>query len=127
MKAAEGDGAISGFLVINPDSGRTNPWQEIAFEFFGKSDGNDFQTQIIIPGPEESDIGSLPRSQNMVQHTSDTSIFDDFHTVRMEWAPNKLSFYLDGSLLREETDASKYAQFFDPSKVQSANIRATLW
>lgn len=127
MKAAKGSGAISGFLVINPDAGETRPWQEIAFEFFGKSDGNEFQTQIIVPGPEESDIGSLPRSQNMVQHTSDTSIFDNFHTVRMEWTPTKLSFYYEGSLIREETDSSKYEQFFDPSKTEGANIRATLW
>lgn len=127
MKAAEGNGAISGFLVINPDAGATRPWQEIAFEFFGKSSGNSFQTQIIVPGPEEDDIGSLPRSQHMVQHTSDSSIFNNFHTVRMEWRPKKLSFYFDGSLIREETDSSTYEQFFNPSKTQNANIRATLW
>jgi endo-1,3-1,4-beta-glycanase ExoK len=128
MKAAKGSGAISGFLVINPDAGNTRPWQEIAFEFFGKSSGGkDYQTQIIVPGPQEHDIGSLPRSQNMVAETSDTSFFDNFHTVRMEWTPSRLSFFYDGKKIREETDTTKYSQFFDPSKTESANIRATLW
>jgi hypothetical protein len=45
----------------------------------------------------------------------------------MEWTPTKLSFYFDGEKIREETDTSKYYQFFDPSKTESANIRATLW
>ena len=126
MKAAKGSGAISGFLVINPDAGGTNPWQEFSFEFFGKND-TQFQTQIIVPGVQEKDIGNLPRSQNMVQHESSTSTFDNFHTLRMEWTPKRLTFFYDGNKIREETDAIKYAQFFDPTKVQSANIRATLW
>jgi endo-1,3-1,4-beta-glycanase ExoK len=128
MKAAKGNGAISGFLVINPDAGGTSPWQEFAYEFFGKSNGNDYQTQIIVPGTRENDpTAQLPRSQNMVQHTSATSFFDNFHTLRMEWTPKSLTFFYDGNKIREETDATKYAQFFDPSKTQSANIRATLW
>ena len=39
MKAAKGDGAITGFLIIVPDAGASDPWQEMAFEFFGKGDG----------------------------------------------------------------------------------------
>ena len=127
MKAAAGSGAISGFLTIVPDAGSTRPWQEMAFEFFGKSFGKNYQTQIIVPGPGEADIGNLPRSQNMMQHTSPTSFVDEFHTVRMEWTPSRLSFYYDGTKVREETDSSKYAQLLDSSKALPMEIRLTLW
>lgn len=63
----------------------------------------------------------------MKQHTSDTSFFDNFHTIRMEWTPKRLAFYYDGSLVREETDSGKYAQLMDASKAEPMNTRTTLW
>ena len=96
--------------------------------FLAYSSSARYQTQIIIPGkPEDDPTAHSPRSQNMVETTSPVNFFDNFVTVRMEWTPKALSFYLDGTLVRQETDANKYSQLMDPSKTEPMNIRTSLW
>ena len=61
FKPAKGSGGISGFILIAKES---EPWQELAYEFFGKGTP-DYQTQIIVPGPPEPDpTARQPRSQH---------------------------------------------------------------
>ena len=72
-------------------------------------------------------MGALPRAQHIEEKTSPSSYFDSFHTARIEWEPKRLAFLYDGTLVREETDPSKFNQFFDASKVVPMEIRVTLW
>lgn len=128
IKASPGPGAITGFILIVADAGlNSKPWQELSFEVFGKKYGT-YQTQIITPGPPENYPPYAPRTQHIVETTDPTiDFYNAFHTVRIEWVPDRLSFFLDGKKIREETSTQEYGQLLTPGKAQPMQIRFTLW
>lgn len=120
MQTSRGSGAITAFFLLKENSWIPGAeWQELDFEIFGKSDGYSFQTQIMTPGD--------PRTQNLQEHSTSQSLHDSFHVYRIEWAPDYLAFYLDGKLLRRETDTQVYAKFFDSNRVAPMSLRMSLW
>lgn len=120
MKASQGSGAISCFYLLKDGSWDPGQeWQEIDFEAFGKAGATSYQTQIMTPGD--------PRTQNNVFHSVSKPLSQDFHVYRMEWAPDSISFYFDGRLVRRETNRETFAKFFNPQRVEEMRLRLSLW
>lgn len=109
-------------VLIVPDP--LQGWQEIGWETFGR-DTTRYQTQIIVPSPTLDPDGQ-PRIQYPIEGTNG-DLAGEFHTYRIEWTPSYISWLLDGSEVRRETDASKFARLFDASQVTPMEIRVTLW
>jgi beta-glucanase (GH16 family) len=125
LKASAGSGAITGFLLISPES-MQGVWQELAFEFFGKSFGDTYQTQIIIPGPPEDDPIGSPRTQNIEEMSSSVDFTEEWVTVRLEWKPDEVAFVYNGNRVRTETDPDEYAKFFDRDQVRGRHYFACM-
>lgn len=118
IRGAEGSGMITAFFLYkNGSEWAGAEWQEQDFELFGKNGG--FQTQVMTPGN--------PRTENVANHRAATDIWDRYYTYRMEWTPTALAFYVDGKLVRRETDAVKYAKLLDPARAEPMNMRISLW
>jgi hypothetical protein len=118
IRGAEGSGMITAFFLYkNGSEWAGAEWQEQDFELFGKNGG--FQTQVMTPGD--------PRVEHVVNHRAATPIWDRYYTYRMEWTPTALSFYVDGKLVRRETDPVMYAKILDPARAEPMNLRISLW
>lgn len=118
IRGAEGSGMITAFFLYkNGSEWAGAQWQEQDFELFGKNGG--FQTQVMTPGE--------PRTENVTNHTAATDIWDRYYTYRMEWTPTALSFYVDGKLVRRETDPVTYSKLLDPARAEPMNLRISLW
>lgn len=118
IRGAEGSGMITAFFMWKHDSELAHTeWQEQDFELFGK-DGR-FQTQVMTPGN--------PRTENQGYHSLPTPAWENYYTYRMEWTPNYLAFYVDGRLVRRETDPVRYGKLLDPSRAEAAQMRLSLW
>lgn len=118
IRGAEGSGMITAFFMWKHDSELAHTeWQEQDFELFGK-DGT-FQTQVMTPGD--------PRTENQRYHSLQTPVWENYYTYRMEWTPSYLAFYVDGQLVRRETDPIRYGKLLDPSRAEPAQMRLSLW
>ena len=118
IRGAEGSGMITAFFLYkNGSEWAGAEWQEQDFELFGKNGG--FQTQVMTPGD--------PRTENVTNHRAATDIWDRYFTYRMEWTPTALSFYVDGKLVRRETDPVVYSKLLDPARAEPMNLRISLW
>lgn len=118
IRGAEGSGMITAyFLYKNGSEWEGAEWQEQDFELFGKNGG--FQTQVMTPGN--------PRTEHVVNHRVPTNVWERYYTYRMEWTPTALSFFVDGKLIRRETDAVTYAKILDPARAEPMNLRISLW
>lgn len=118
IRAAEGSGLITAFFYWKNDSElEWTEWQEQDFEIFGKN--GRYQTQVMTPGD--------PRTENVELHSLPTLAWDKYYTYRMEWTPNYLAFYIDGKLVRKETDQEVFAKLLDPARAEPAQLRLSLW
>lgn len=118
IRGAEGNGMITAFFLYkNGSEWAGAEWQEQDFELFGKNGG--FQTQVMTPGD--------PRVEHVANHVGQTPVWDRYYTYRMEWTPTALSFYVDGKLIRRETDPVMYAKILDPARAEPMNMRISLW
>lgn len=118
IRGAKGSGMITAFFLWKNGSELPGTeWQEQDFELFGK-DGR-YQTQVMTPGD--------PRTENNVYHTLPVKSYDAYHTYRMEWTPTYLAFYVDGVLVRRETDPVRYAKLLDPARAEPAQLRLSMW
>lgn len=121
IRAARGSGLITPFFLWKNNSEIAGvPWQEQDFEIFGR-DGN-YQTQLMTPGTD----GEV-RTEHVQYHSLEAPAWEQYHTYRMEWTPDYLAFYVDGQLVREETDPEEYGVFLDPSRAEPAQLRLSLW
>ncbi len=120
--AAKGSGMITPFFLYKDGSEVPGAeWEELDFEIFGK-DGR-FQTQAMTPGTNGSQ-----RTEHVVIHDLPTLAWEHYcYTFRMEWTPTALSFYVDGRLIRRETDAVTYAKLMDPNHAEAMRLRASIW
>jgi len=89
----------------------------MVLHIFGKNGA--FQTQVMTPGD--------PRTENVQNHTVPTPVWDRYYTYRMEWTPNELNFYVDGKLIRSETDRAIYGKLLDPARAEPMALRISLW
>ncbi|HEY5956713.1 MAG TPA: carbohydrate-binding domain-containing protein [Polyangiaceae bacterium] len=116
VRSARGSGFSTPFFLWRDGSEQfVDHWQEQDFEMFGKNGG--YQTQLMTPGRTEHNIfGWLP-----------TAAWERYYTYRMEWTPNYLAFYIDGQLVRRETDREAYGKFLDTSRAEPAQLRVSIW
>lgn len=118
IQAAKGSGIITAFFYWKHGSENAGTeWQEQDIEIFGK-DGT-YQTQIITPGN--------PRTENSQPHSLATDAWEKYYTYRMEWTPEHLSFYIDGELVRRETDTDRFNKHLSQERAQPAQIRLSVW
>lgn len=118
IRGAEGSGMITAFFMWKDGSELSyTEWQEQDFELFGK-DGT-YQTQVMTPGD--------PRTENKRYHSLPTPVWENYYTYRMEWTPSYLAFYVDGRLIRKETDPVRYGKLLDPARAEATQLRLSLW
>lgn len=121
IRAARGGGVITPFFLWKDGSERPGAsWQEQDFEIFGR-DGT-YQTQVMTPG-KAGDV----RTEHTRRHTLPAPAWDYYYTYRMEWSEDRLAFYVDGRLVREETDPAEFAKLLDPSQAEAAQLRIGIW
>jgi endo-1,3-1,4-beta-glycanase ExoK len=98
MRTISGSGVISSFFLYYDNSylGSPEPWQEIDIETLGKTN-NVFQTNIIT-----GNAASKATSEKL--HTFD-NLSQNYHTFTVEWTPNYIAWFFDGTEVRRTTDA----------------------
>lgn len=100
MKACNGSGLLSTFFLYKNGSEQTGTfWEEIDIEIFGKDNAQTFQTNIITDGLS----GGLTLSEE--EHHYDFSLADTFHVFAVEWTPDYVAWFFDGTEVRRETGA----------------------
>ena len=120
LRAAGGSGIIIPFFLLRDGTENAGtPWQEMDFEIFGRSGGTRYQTQVMTPGN--------PRTQHIVEVDAGSSLTQYYHTYRMEWTPQKLAFYFDGRLVREERDRQTFEKLLNEAKADPMRIRMSIW
>lgn len=118
IRGAEGSGMITAFFLWKDGSELSGTeWQEQDFEIFG-ADGR-YQSQVMTPGD--------PRTEHVETRSLATPAWENYYTFRMEWTPDYLAFYVDGHLVRTETDPVEYAKLLDPDRAEPAQLRLSLW
>lgn len=119
--AARGSGLITPFFLWKDGSEIAGvPWQEQDFEIFGR-DGR-YQTQLMTPG-----TGGAQRTEHVEYHSLPTPAWERYYTYRMEWTPERVAFYVDGQLVREETDREEFSILLDADRAEPAQLRLSLW
>ena len=118
VRSANGSGMVTAFFLWKDGSEIPGAqWQEQDFEMFGKN--GKYQTQLMTPGN--------PRTEHAVIHSLSAPSTEHYFTYRMEWTPTYLAFYVDGHLVRRETDPVVYAKLLDPVRAEPAQLRMSLW
>lgn len=118
VRSANGSGMVTAFFLWKDGSEIPGAqWQEQDFEMFGKN--GKYQTQLMTPGN--------PRTENATIHSLSGLATEHYFTYRMEWTPTYLAFYVDGHLVRRETDPVVYAKLLDPTRAEPAQLRMSLW
>ncbi|MBA7537607.1 hypothetical protein ES705_29876 [subsurface metagenome] len=100
MKMIKGSGMLSTFFTYKNDSYIQGVfWEEIDIEVLGKDDATVLSTNIITDGVSGDPIHDVEEIH------FDYSLADDFHTYTLEWTPDSVVWYIDGVVVRRETDA----------------------
>ncbi|MES2824631.1 MAG: carbohydrate-binding protein [Pseudomonadota bacterium] len=94
MKVAKGSGVLSNFFTYKNGSQIGNTfWEEIDIEVFGKNNATQWQSNVIIGT-------SRPTTKTEGVHTAPVSLGDDYHTYVLEWTPDYVAWFVDGSEVR---------------------------
>jgi endo-1,3-1,4-beta-glycanase ExoK len=121
IRAARGSGLITPFFLWKNDSEVPGQeWQEQDFEIFG-SDGR-YQTQLMTPGE-----GGAQRTEHNIFRSLPEPAWGRYYTYRMEWTPERLSFIVDGELVRTETDSEEFDKLLNPDRAEAAQLRVSIW
>lgn len=123
IKAAEGSGMISTFFLWKDGSEWAGAeWQEQDFEIWGMN--GKVQTQAMTPG--DAALGTN-RTEHSAVHELPTKAWERYYTYRMEWTPTYLAYYIDGQLVRKETDTAVYSKLLNPQRAEPMQLRTGLW
>lgn len=99
MRAAKGSGILSTFFLYKNGSEVAGTyWEEIDIEVFGKDDAVTFQSNIITDG-----LNNQPKIMSEQNHTQTTSLADAYHTYALEWTPEYVAWFIDGTEVRRTT------------------------
>jgi endo-1,3-1,4-beta-glycanase ExoK len=121
IRAARGSGMITPFFLWKNNSEVPGQeWQEQDFEIFGRDGG--YQTQLMTPGEDGEQ-----RTEHRTYHPLPEPAWQRYYTYRMEWTPEYLAFYVDGELVRIETDAAEFDKLMSPERAEPAQLRVSLW
>lgn len=117
MRVAKGGGVISAFFLFKNGSEQPEVfWEEVDIEAFGKNNAASWQSNIIT--------GLDPRVTSEQVHNAGVSLGDDYHTFTLEWAPNSVTWSIDGNAVRT-ANAANSDQADD--LVNPSQIRFNVW
>lgn len=91
MRAATGEGVVSGFFTFARDGSREQTWNEIDVEILGQ-DTSSVELTIHAEGR---------KSHKKIALGFDAA--DGFHTYGFEWSPDAVRWYIDGKMVHEVT------------------------
>lgn len=116
MRVAKGSGVLSTFFTYKNGSeiGSTF-WEEIDIEVFGKDDATTWQSNVILGS-------SRPTIQSVDIHEQPTSLADAYHTYVLEWTPDYVAWYLDGTEVRRIDGTATVTSLENPQ-----SLRFNLW
>jgi endo-1,3-1,4-beta-glycanase ExoK len=116
MRVAKGSGVLSTFFTYKNGSEQTGTfWEEIDIEIFGKNNATQWQSNVIIGT-------NRPTSKTEGLHTTPFSMGDGYHTYVLEWTPNYIAWFVDGSQVRRITGGQ-----FVTSLTSPQDLRFNLW
>lgn len=116
MRVAKASGTLSTFFTYkNGSEVGSTFWEEIDIEIFGKNNATEWQSNIIL-GTQR------PTIKTEALHSSATSLADAYHTYTLEWTPDYVAWYLDGTEVRRITGTSTVTSLANPE-----SIRFNLW
>ena len=118
MKSALGPGVVSSFFTIrdywSEGLSNTSNWREIDFEGLGNYT-NKFQTNIITAYENHhEELITLQFNPHVT-----------FHTYAFEWTPEYINFFIDGSLIRQDTN--EYIASLNTGQKIMMNIWQPIW
>ncbi|WP_286843623.1 family 16 glycosylhydrolase, partial [Idiomarina sp. UBA4206] len=97
MRVAKGSGVLSTFFTYKNGSEQPGTfWEEIDIEIFGKNNATQWQSNVIIGT-------NRPTTKTEGVHTTPFSMGDGYHTYVLEWTPNYIAWYVDGTQTRRIT------------------------
>jgi len=92
MRMIRGSGLLSTFFTYKNGSELSGAlWEEIDVEALGKNGAMAWQSNLITGNPRVT-------SEQM--HTATTSLADDYHTYRIDWTPDYVSWSFDDTEVR---------------------------
>jgi endo-1,3-1,4-beta-glycanase ExoK len=116
MRVAKGSGVLSTFFTYKNGSEQQGTfWEEIDIEVFGKNNATQWQSNVII-----GTNPNLSRTEGV--HTAPVSLGDGYHTYVLEWTPNYVAWYLDGTQVRRITGGQFVTGLTNPQ-----DLRFNLW
>jgi endo-1,3-1,4-beta-glycanase ExoK len=113
VRYAPGEGVVSSFFLWKDGSSSTTSWNELDYE---KINGNCRLTTNIWTGRG---------TQSSQTHTLTFDVCADYHTYVLEWTPDYIAWFIDGTQIRRVTGASvtEYTQ----NASQGMAIHFNLW
>jgi len=116
MRVAKGSGVLSTFFTYKNGSEQAGVfWEEIDIEIFGKNNATQWQSNVIIGT-------NRPTTKTEGLHTTPFSMGDGYHTYVLEWTPNYIAWYVDGTQTRRITGGQ-----FVTSLTSPQDLRFNLW
>jgi len=112
VRYAPGEGVVSSFFLWKDRPNNTGPWNELDFEKIGSA------CQM------QTNIWTGTGTQSAVTTTPSPNICNDYHTYSIEWTPDYIAWFIDGTQLRRVTGApvTEYTQNATPGMAIHFNI-----
>lgn len=116
MRVAKASGVLSTFFTYkNGSEVGSTFWEEIDIEVFGKNNATEWQSNIILGS-------SRPTIHTEQVHAAPSSLADAYHTYVIEWTPDYVAWYLDGTEVRRITGTSTVTSLTNPQ-----SLRFNIW
>ena len=116
MRMAKGSGVLSTFFTYKNGSEQNGVfWEEIDIEIFGKNNATQWQSNVIIGT-------NRPTTKTEGVHTMPYSLGDAYHTYVLEWTPNYIAWFIDGTQVRRINGGQ-----FVTSLTSPQDLRFNLW
>lgn len=116
MRAAKGSGVLSTFFTYKNGSEQNGVfWEEIDIEIFGKNNATQWQSNVIIGT-------NRPTTKTEGVHTAPVSLGDAYHTYVLEWTPNYIAWFVDGTEIRRINGGQFVTSLNSPQ-----SLRFNLW
>ncbi|KAG0170679.1 hypothetical protein DFQ28_005700 [Apophysomyces sp. BC1034] len=113
IKAAAAGGAVTAFILIADDG------DEIDFEFVG-ADPRHVQTNYFWGK-------NIVYGVNGGNHAISGSAYDEFHTYKMDWSPERIVWSVDGSVVRTKYRSQTYHRGAYEYPTAPARAQIGLW
>ena len=116
MRVAKGSGVLSTFFTYKNGSEQPGTfWEEIDIEIFGKNNATQWQSNVIIGT-------NRPTTKTEGVHTMPYSLGDGYNTYVLEWTPNYIAWFINGTQVRRINGGQ-----FVTSLTSPQDLRFNLW